>query len=61
MAMKRVREGEEPAAVIASFGFCRTKWMNLTAGYGRGLKGLRATRGTGHPRRLTPQTPLHRA
>jgi hypothetical protein len=43
MAMKRVREGEEPAAVIASFGFCRTtiyKWMNLTAGRGRGLKAL---------------------
>jgi transposase len=57
MAMKRVREGEEPTAVIASFGFCRTtiyKWMNLTAGRGRGLKALSATRGTGRPRSLTP-------
>jgi transposase len=57
MAMKRVREGEEPAAVIASFGFCRTtiyKWMSLAAGRGHGLKALGSTRGTGRPRSLTP-------
>jgi hypothetical protein len=35
--------------------------MNLTAECGRVLKGLPATRGTSRPRRLTPQTPLHRA
>ena len=56
MAMKRVREGEEPATVIASYGFCRTtiyKWMKLTAGRGHGLKALSSTRGSGRPRRLT--------
>ena len=57
MAIKRVREGEEPTAVIASFGFCRTtiyKWMNLAAGRGHGLKALSSTRGTGRPRSLSP-------
>src|SRR3970282_98977 len=56
MAFQRVREGEKPAGVIASFGFCRTtiyKWMNAAAGRGRGLKALRSTRGTGRPRSLT--------
>jgi transposase len=56
MAMRRVREGEEPAAVIASFGFCRTtiyKWMKLAAGRGHGLQALSSTRGTGRPRSLT--------
>lgn len=57
MAVQRVREGEKPTDVIASFGFCRTtiyKWMNVAAGRGRGLKALRSTRGTGRPRSLTP-------
>lgn len=57
MAVQRVREGEKPADVIASFGFCRTtiyKWMKVSAGRGRGLKALRSTRGTGRPRSLTP-------
>jgi transposase len=30
MAIERVREGERPSAVIASYGFCRTtiyKWL----------------------------------
>jgi len=34
-AMKRVREGEDPATVIASYGFCRTtiyKWMKIGRG-----------------------------
>ena len=57
MAFQRVREGEKPADVIASFGFCRTtiyKWMKVAAGRGRGVNALRSTRGTGRPRRLTP-------
>jgi transposase len=57
MAFQRVREGEKPADVIASFGFCRTtiyKWMKVAMGRGRGLNALRSTRGTGRPRRLTP-------
>lgn len=57
MAVQRVSEGENPAEVIASFGFCRTtiyKWMKAAAGRGRGMKALRSTRGTGRPRSLTP-------
>jgi transposase len=56
MAIKRVREGENPATVIASYGFSRTtiyKWMKLTSGRGRGLRALSSTRGTGRPRSLS--------
>lgn len=56
MAVQRVREGEKPSAVIASFGFGRTviyKWLNAAAGRGHGLKALGSTRGTGRPRTLT--------
>src|SRR5450755_4779407 len=56
MAIQRVREGEEPASVIASYGFCRTtiyKWMRLAARRGRGLKALSSARGTGRPRSLS--------
>ena len=56
MAVERVREGEPPAAVIASYGFCRTtiyKWLCLASGPGGGLRALRSTPATGRPRRLT--------
>lgn len=57
MAVQRVREGERPSAVIASYGFHRCviyHWLKASSGRGRGLKALRSTRGTGRPRRLTP-------
>lgn len=57
MAVQRVREGEKPSVVIASFGFNRPviyKWLRAAAGRGRGLRALRSTRGTGRPRSLTP-------
>lgn len=57
MAVQRVREGEKPSVVIASFGFSRPviyKWLKAAAGRGRGLRALRSTRGTGRPRSLTP-------
>jgi transposase len=57
MAVERVREGERPAAIMASFGLHRTviyKWLNAAAGRGRGLRALRSTRATGRPRTLTP-------
>src|SRR5258708_35348516 len=57
MAVQRVREGEKPSVVIASFGFNRPviyKWLKAAAGRGRGLWALRSTRGTGRPRSLTP-------
>jgi transposase len=56
MAVQRVREGEKPAVVIASYGFSRTtiyKWLKTSSGRGRGLKALRSTRGTGRPRSLS--------
>jgi len=57
MAVQRVREGERPSAVIASYGFHRCviyRWLKASSGRGRGLKALHSTRGTGRPRRLTP-------
>ena len=55
MAVERVREGEDPSAVIASYGFCRTtiyKWLRAAKGPGRGLVALRSRKGTGRPRKL---------
>jgi transposase len=56
MAIERVREGEDPSTVIASYGFCRTtiyKWLRAAKGRGRGLAALRSRKGTGRPRKLT--------
>ncbi len=41
MAIERVREGERPSSVVASFGFSRTtiyKWISAAAKPGMGLK-----------------------
>lgn len=57
MAVQRVREGEKPSVVIASYGLCRTtiyKWLRQAAGKGRGLRALQARKATGRPRTLTP-------
>jgi transposase len=56
MAVRRVLEGERPAAVIASYGFARTtiyKWLGQVRGRGNGLRRLKGTVGTGRPRSLT--------
>ena len=56
MAVERVREGETPSAVIASYGFGRTtiyKWLEAVKGKGRGLDALRSRKATGRPRKLT--------
>ena len=58
MAIERVREGEAPSAVIASYGFSRTtiyKWINAAAKPGLGIKALRSRKASGRPRRLTPR------
>jgi len=58
MAIRRVREGEDPGAVIGSYGFNRTtiyKWIQAALQPGVGLKALRSTPATGRPRTLTPQ------
>lgn len=56
MAMERVREGERPSTVIASYGFHRTviyRWMKAVAGRGNGLRALKSNKGTGRPKKLS--------
>src|SRR4051794_11851751 len=58
MAVERVREGERPSSVVASFGFSRTtiyKWLKAASTPGMGLKALRSRPATGRPRTLTPR------
>jgi transposase len=55
MAVERVREGESPSDVIASYGMNRTtihKWLDRAKGEGAGLRKLKASKGTGRPRKL---------
>ncbi|HYD59405.1 MAG TPA: IS630 family transposase [Noviherbaspirillum sp.] len=56
MAVERVREGEHPVDVIASYGFNRTtiyRWLN--AADDGGEEALRSTKATGRPPSLTPE------
>ena len=58
MAVERVRDGEKPSSVVASFGFNRTtiyKWINAAEKPGEGLKALRSRPATGRPRSLSPR------
>jgi transposase len=58
MAIERVRDGERPSSVVASFGFSRTtiyKWINAASKPGEGLKALHSRPATGRPRSLTPR------
>ncbi len=58
IAIERVREGERPSSVVASFGFsCTTiyKWISAAAKPGMGLKALCSRPATGRPRSLTPR------
>ena len=55
MAVKRVREGEIPSEVIASYGMNRTtihKWLSRAKGKGAGLRKLKARKAPGRPRKL---------
>jgi Transposase and inactivated derivatives len=57
MAVERVREGEKPSVVIASYGFHRCviyRWLKAASGRGKGVKALVARKGSGRPRKLTP-------
>jgi transposase len=56
MAVQRVREGEPPSAVIASYGMNRTtihKWLHRAQGKGGGMRRLQSRKATGRPRTLT--------
>jgi transposase len=58
MAMKRIKEGEDVAVVMDSFGLCRTtgyKWKKKIEGSGRGLRMLMARKAAGRPPKLTPK------
>jgi len=58
MAVERVRDGERPSSVIASFGFNRTtiyRWLEAASKPGIGMWGLRSRPATGRPRSLTPR------
>ncbi len=57
LALQRMREGEKPAVVSASFGMHRTwayKVRAAAAGRGNGARALRSTRSSGRPRSLKP-------
>ena len=57
MAVERVRDGERPSSVVASYGFNRTtiyRWLSAAARPGVGLRALHARPATGRPRSLTP-------
>ncbi|MBX2989516.1 MAG: IS630 family transposase [Nitrospira sp.] len=56
MAVTRVREGERPSVVIASYGFHRCtiyRWLKTTRGRGHSLTALASRPATGRPRTLT--------
>ena len=56
MAVARVREGEQPSVVIASYGFHRCtiyRWLQTARRRGQGLKALASRPATGRPRTLT--------
>ena len=57
MAVERVREGEKPSGVIASYGFHRCavyRWLQAANGRGHGIRARAARKGAGRPRKLTP-------
>lgn len=54
VALERMKEGESPAAVAASFGLHRGwAYKVLAKAKGRGKRALRSTKGTGRPRTLS--------
>jgi transposase len=57
LAVRRMREGERPEDVAASFGMHRSwayKCRVAVMGRGKGVRALRSTKATGRPRKLTP-------
>lgn len=57
LALRRVREGEKPSAVVKSLGMNRTsiyRWLKMASGRGKGERALAARPATGRPTKLTP-------
>lgn len=57
LALRRVREGEKPSAVVKSLGMNRTsiyRWLKAASGRGKGERALAARPATGRPTKLTP-------
>ena len=57
LALRRVREGEKPSAVVKSLGMNRTsiyRWLKAASGRGKGERALASRPATGRPRKLTP-------
>lgn len=57
LALRRVREGEKPSAVVKSFGMNRTsiyRWLKAASGRGKGERALASCPATGRPCKLTP-------
>ena len=57
LALRRVREGEKPSAVVKSLGMHRTsiyRWLKTASGRGKGARALAARPATGRPTKLTP-------
>jgi transposase len=57
LALRRVREGEKPSAVVKSLGMNRTsiyRWLKAAAGRGKGERALAARPATGRPTKLNP-------
>lgn len=58
LALRRVREGEKPSAVIKSLGMNRTsiyRWLKAASGRGNGERALTSRPATGRPCKLTPR------
>lgn len=56
LAVRRVRAGERPSAVMESYGLCRTTiYPWLRAEKRKGERGLAARKATGRPPELTPK------
>ncbi len=56
LAIRRVQAGEQPSAVMESYGFCRTtiyRWLRAAQRGGEAT--IRSRKGTGRPPELTPR------
>ena len=59
LALRRVREGEKPSAVVKSLGMNRTsiyRWLKTASGRGKGERALAARPATGRPTKLTARS-----